>query len=222
MRCTGTRRWTGSNNAASIPIPWPTGAPTSSAGPPGWIAPSWRISAPMVRWECITPFGSDVVPDVYAIKAGASGSTAAGAAIGSSATSSVNERFGAGIADDRGPFEVGQVRTHRIEVGDEVEVAEVVCGDECLHSSALQDVQDLLRSVEVDDGHDDRAEVGHRVERRRGLDPVRELECDRVTGADAARSEAGGHAAGQRVDVTERAAIRRSVGAHRERRLRCI
>ncbi len=64
------------------------------------------------------------------------------------------------IADDRDPFEVGQVGTHRIEVGDEVEVAERVGGHERLHSSALQDVQDLLRSVEVHDRHDDRAEVG--------------------------------------------------------------
>ena len=37
------------------------------------IAPSWRISELIVRCECTTPFGSDVVPDVYAMSAGAAG-----------------------------------------------------------------------------------------------------------------------------------------------------
>ena len=120
-------------------MPWPTGAPTSVGGPAGWIAPSWRISAPMVRWECITPFGSDVVPDVYAMRAGAVGSTGAGCAIGSSATRSAKRRYGTGVvADDRGPFEVGQVGRHRVEVGDEVEVPERVGGDERLHPGAAR------------------------------------------------------------------------------------
>ena len=59
-----------------MPIPWPTGAPVSGGmPPPACIAPSWRISKPIVRCVCTTPFGSAVVPDVYATSASADGST---------------------------------------------------------------------------------------------------------------------------------------------------
>ena len=68
-----------------------------------------------------------------------SGRRRAGCAIGSSATRSAKRRFGPGVvADDRDPFEVGEVGTHRVEVGDEVEVAERVGGDECLHPRAVR------------------------------------------------------------------------------------
>ncbi len=44
---------------------WPTGAPVRVCRPPeACMAPSWRTSAPMVRWVWTTPFGSAVVPEV--------------------------------------------------------------------------------------------------------------------------------------------------------------
>ena len=124
------RRCTGISSAASIPMPWPTGAPTSVGGPAGWIAPSWRISAPIVRCECITPFGSDVVPDVYAISAGARRIDGRGL-VDRLVVDEVGERGGAGRGRRRRPRPIrGRAgRAHRVEVGDEVEVPERVGGD---------------------------------------------------------------------------------------------
>ena len=48
-----------------MPMAWPTGAPVRVWRPPAArMAPSWRTSAPMVRWEWMTPLGSAVVPEV--------------------------------------------------------------------------------------------------------------------------------------------------------------
>ena len=127
-----------------------------------------------------------MVPDVYATSAGVRGSTGAASASGSSAMRSANAMSPVDrapcVADDRDPLEVGQVGAHRGEVGEEVLVPEAVGGDERLHARLAQDVADLLRSVEVHDRHDDRAEVRDRVERRRRFQPVRQLERDRVAG----------------------------------------
>ena len=78
-----------------MPMACPTGAPTSSGGLPVCMAANWRISKPMVRWECTTPLGSAVVPDVYATRAGEDGSTTAGAVMGSPSSS-----WSKGIAPD--------------------------------------------------------------------------------------------------------------------------
>ena len=84
-----------------MPMPCPTGAPTRAGRPPlAWMAPSCLISNPMVRCECTTPFGSAVVPDVYAMRAGADGSVATGPSIGSAPARSSNGRV---PADTRSP-----------------------------------------------------------------------------------------------------------------------
>ena len=63
---------------------WPTGAPVRLArSRKAWLPASWRTSQPIVRCVCTTPLGSAVVPDVYAISAAPSGSTATGPEIGS-------------------------------------------------------------------------------------------------------------------------------------------
>ena len=116
------------------------------------------------------------------------------------------------VADDRGPFEVGQVGRHRVEVGDVIKVPERVGRDECLHPRAGEDVSHFLRAIEVHDRHDDRAEVRDRVERRGGFGPVRQLERDRVTGADAPSTKPGRDAASQTIDLTERAAVGPAIG----------
>ena len=79
-----------------------------------------------------------------------------------------------------------------------------------------QDVPDFLRPVEVHDRHNDRAEVRHRIERRRGFEPVRQLERNGISGTDAAGAQARREPAGERVDIAERAAERIAVGSHRE------
>ena len=96
-------------------------------------------------------------------------------------------KVGARITDHRDPFEIGKVGSHRVEVRDVVEVPERIGGHERLHTRARQDVQDFLRPVEVHDRHDDGTEVRDRVERRRRLQPVRQLHRDGVAGTDAAR-----------------------------------
>ena len=53
-----------------------------------------------------------------------------------------------------------------------------------LHPGPAKDVADLLRSVEVDDGHHHRPEEGGGVEGDGRLDPVRQLERDRVARTD--------------------------------------
>ncbi len=121
------------------------------------------------------------------------------------------------VADDRGPFELGEVGTHGVEIRDEVEVAEGIRGDERLHPRAPEDVRHLFGTVEVHDRHDDRAEVGDGPERRRRFHPVRQLERDRVARSDAAGSESGRDPPCERVDVAERAAVRPSIRTHRER-----
>ena len=130
------------------------------------------------------------------------------------------ERAGRGaVSDDGDPLEVVDVALgpDRVEIGEEVLVTELVRGHERLHPRAPEDVADLLRAVEVHDRHDDRAEVRDRVERGRGLDPVRELERDRVAGPDAAGAQAGGDPARELVDLAERAAVRSALGTHGER-----
>src|SRR5207244_12913078 len=87
MRWMDSRRYTGMRSAASMPMPWPTGAPVSvpalSLAFGGCTDPSWRISNPIVRWVWMTPLGSDVVPDVYATSAGTGGCAATGPYVGS-------------------------------------------------------------------------------------------------------------------------------------------
>ena len=121
------------------------------------------------------------------------------------------------LADDRDPFEVGQRGAHAGEVGEEVLMAEAIGGDERLHPRLAQDVADLLGAVEVHDRHHDRAEVRDRVEGRGRLEPVRELERDRVARLDPAGAQPGGDTPRQRVDVAERASVRLAVGVHGER-----
>ena len=175
----------------------------------------------IVRCTCTTPFGSAVVPLVYAMSAGAIGSTATGASIAPCSSRSVNANVPAAraVADDRDPLEVVDVALgpDRVEVGEEVLVAEPVGGHERLHPGAPEDVADLLGAVEVHDRHDDRAEVRDRVERGRRLDPVRELERDRVAGPDAPGAQARRDPAREIVDLAERAAERAALRAHRER-----
>ena len=96
-------------------------------------------------------------------------------------------------------------------------MAEAVGRDQCLHTRLAQDVADLLRAVEVHDRHDDRAEIRNRVEGRSRLEPVRQLERNRVAGTDAPGSQPGRDPARERVDVAEGAAIRHAIRAHRER-----
>ena len=82
-----------------MPMKWPTGAPVICGGPPpGKRSSSWRVSQPMVRCECTTPFGSRVVPDVNATSAGASGSTVAGSRTGSASSVASNGIAAAGSA----------------------------------------------------------------------------------------------------------------------------
>ena len=101
-------------------------------------------------------------------------------------------------------------------------MAEAVGGDERLHVGLPQDVPDLLGAVEVHDGHDDGTEIGHAVERCGRFEPVRELERDGVPRFDATRVQSPRDAPGQRVDVTERAAVRLALRVHREGMLGCV
>ena len=136
------RRYTGMSNAASIPMPWPTGAPVMRR--PGrrasaCMAPSWRISAPIVRCECMTPFGiGRRARRVRDERGRARVDRGRRRRAGSSATRSSNAkvRRPGVVADDRDPLEVGQIGAHRVEVGEEVVVAEAVGGDERLHARA--------------------------------------------------------------------------------------
>ena len=64
IRLMGSRLWTGSSNPLSMPMPWPTGAPTRSGGLPVCMDASCSISKQIVRCECTTPLGSAVVPEV--------------------------------------------------------------------------------------------------------------------------------------------------------------
>ena len=64
ITCTGSPRVIGASTAPSIPVAWVIGEPIRF-GAPGVIQPRMcSTSASSVRWLCITPFGSLVVPDV--------------------------------------------------------------------------------------------------------------------------------------------------------------
>ena len=68
----------GASTAPNMPVAWVTGDPIRF-GDPGVIhARMCSSSASSVRWVCITPLGSLVVPDVYAITQTSSGPTPSG------------------------------------------------------------------------------------------------------------------------------------------------
>ena len=69
-----------------MPVAWVTGEPMRM-GDPGVIQPRMcPTSARRVRWLCITPLGSLVVPDVYASTHTSSGSAATTAGAGGDAS----------------------------------------------------------------------------------------------------------------------------------------
>ena len=68
------------------------------------------------------------------------------------------------------------------QFGLENHAPEALCGDECLRPGVGEDVGQLFSAVEVNDGYHHRTQQRRRPERRRGLHPVRQPECDHVTG----------------------------------------
>ena len=204
MRWIGLRPCTGMSSAASIPMPCPTGAPVivggrfgtfaSSSTASGWMPPSWRISAPIVRCACTTPFGSHVVPDVYATSAGALGSTVHDRR--RAVRRRRDRRTRMSPAADRRRRRPRPTRGRADRRASSSRLARKSCAPKrsavtSAFTRVAQDVADLLRAVEVHDRHDDRAEVRDRVERRGRLEPVRKLERDRVAGLHAARPQPG-------------------------------
>ena len=78
-------------------------------------------------------------------------------------------------------------------------------GDQHPHPGPAEDVADLLRSVEVDDGDHHRPEEGGGVEGDRRLHPVGQLERHRVARAHPPGGQGPGQTPGPPVQVAERA-----------------
>ena len=153
-------------------------------------------SASSVRWVCITPLGSLVVPEVYASTHTSSGSAArdrVGRRRRAASTTShpMRRTRGASARDPR----TRRRRAARVRqlVGrgtvDDVEVVDVAVavGRDVRAGAALrEDEAHFLVSVDVHDRHEDVAAHREAVERDDGFSPVRQLERD-----DVARLEAG-------------------------------
>ncbi len=173
-----------------MPVAWVTGEPMRF-GVPGVIhGRMCTSSASSVRWLCITPLGSLVVPDVYASTHTSSGSAARDPVAGASASTMIpSDARGRACGCD------GRRRPHHdvhAEVGsssgsgavDDVEVVDVavsVGGDVGAGPALGEDEPHLLVAVDVHDRHEDVATHRQPVERDDGLAPVRELEGDDVT-----------------------------------------
>ena len=168
----------------------------------------------------MTPLGLRVVPEVNPMTAGESGSAGSGASIGSASSSSAKWRAWPGRSSPSAPTTNHGVsarsREQGLEGGQVVGLPEAGRGHDGVGLHDVEDVAHLLRTVEVDDRHDDRAELRGTPERDRGLDPVRQLEHHDVAGADAAGPERGGEGPGGPVDLTERAAPRPHLRVHDE------
>jgi hypothetical protein len=112
------------------------------------------------------------------------------------------------VGHDGDELELVEIGTHRVEVGEIVEMTEAVGGDEDARAGLAEDEADFLGPVEVHDRNGNRTEERRRPERRRRLDPVRQLERDEVAGTDTAGAQAAGDAASEIGDVAERARVR--------------
>ena len=95
-------------------------------------------------------------------------------------------------------------------------MTEAVGGDQDARAGLAEDEPDFLHAVEVHDRHRHRTEERRRPERRRCLDPVRQLERDEVACADAPGAKPTGDAAGEISDVAERARVRTRPGTDLE------
>ena len=96
------------------------------------------------------------------------------------------------------------------------EVPEALGGDDDARLRGREDVADLLRAVEVHDRDHDSTENGGRPEGRGRLHPVRQLEDDDVTGADAAFAQSRGEPAGEILDLADGARPRPDGRVHLE------
>ena len=183
-----------------MPPAWPRGAPTReerSARPPEpRMVVWWPISAMSVTSLWMTPLGSAVVPEVYAITTGWRGSPHDGVASGGASSSAVKFSVPCGkrpVADHDDRLEPGEVVTDLFERGEVVGAPETVGGHEEPDIAPPQDVGHLLGAVGVHDRHDHRPEIGDGVEHDGGFDPVGELEGDDVAARyAAARQPLGG------------------------------
>ena len=203
-----------------MPVACVTGDPMR-LGAPGVIhGRMCPVSASSVRWLCITPFGSLVVPEVYASTHTSSGSAAATADAGAaSATMSQPTRRTLAsarrrrCADDDVQLQVGQLVGGRAV--DDVEIVDgavPVGGDVGARPALAEDEAHLLRAVDVHDRHEHVAADREPVERDDGLVPVRELERDDRAGLDPG--------VGERGDEAERVGVQVGVGAVPRTRLR--
>ena len=95
----------------------------------------------------------------------------------------VTRKFAGRCVTDDEPLAccAGQERFVRFEV---LEATEPIGGDDDLGLGRADDVREFLRSVEVDDRHDHRADVRRAPEHDAGFDPVRQLEHDDVAWPD--------------------------------------
>ena len=217
------RRYTGMSSAASMPMPWPTGAPDAAIGGGPSARPALHRAGGSRRRSCGAsarrPSGRTSFPTCTR-PARARRVDRAGASSGLVADE-VGEREGRRpgvVADDRDPLEVGEVGAHRVEVREEVLVAEAVGGDERLHARAAEDVRrppSARRSARS-------ARRPRRGTRSRRTSP--RLRASSAAGTRSGRRaptprarEPGRDPAGERVDVAERAAVRLAIRAHGER-----
>jgi hypothetical protein len=113
----------------------------------------------------------------------------------------------------RDELKVGHFGVDRVDVGEVVEVAEAVGGDEDARAGLIQDEPDFLQPVEVHDRDGYRAQERRRPERGRRLDPVRQLERHQVTRPDTSGAQTPGDAAGEVGDVAECARVRTQPGS---------
>ena len=124
------------------------------------------------------------------------------------------------FAHHHAQLEIGKPRRHLLEDGETIEMPEVCGAHEDPGTRLPQDVRDLVRAVEVDDGNHHRPQQAAPVEGGGGLHPVGELEGDDIAGADAAGAQSAGDTPRQQVDVAQRARPGMLPGAHPEGRRR--
>ena len=215
-----------------MPVAWVTGEPIRF-GDPGVIHERMCTnSASSVRWLCITPFGSLVVPEVYASTHTASGSRGADrrgrfGCVDDVPRDAPHPPRGAGAsrrADDDVHLQIRQLAGRRaVDDVEVVDVAVAVGRDVRARAALAEDEAHLLGPVDVHDRHEHVAAHREAVERDDRFAPVRQLERDDVTRLDPGLRERGDQAervgADLRVGAVPRPRLRPDVAPwHRARR----